>query len=218
MKLTELFQFKDRTTSSAAAPTPAEPRQATTVDVAEVDQVLAQLAGTQKLPKAMEKLIHQYWKKVLQAVYREHGRESRHWNIALQITRDLLWSLTPKHTEEERERLMAMLPGLIHSVHTGLSTVIRDAATVDKAMVVLGKQHLSCLKKTQEHAHDTQSAQSRSDLQIDVLDPSLTLDSPVELEKQTKIIDPKKYAPGLIKATGGWVYDQETQEWVFIGE
>ncbi len=218
MKLTELFQFKDRTNSSTAAPAPAKARQAANVDVSEVDEVLAQLAGTEKFPAAMEKLIHRYWRKVLQRIYREHGRDSRHWSIALQITRDLLWSLTPKHTEEERKRLSAMLPGLIHSVQKGLSAVIRDAAAVDKAMVVLGKQHMACLKKTHERTPPNHSTQTTSALQVDVLDPSLTHDSHIELANKPKVIDPKKYAPGLIKATGGWIYDQEIQEWVFIGD
>ncbi|MEW5757548.1 MAG: DUF1631 family protein [Pseudomonadota bacterium] len=214
MKLAELFHFNERQDAPAAH----EHRRRSAADAAEVDQVLTQLAGTQQLPAALEKLIYQYWKKVLQAVYREHGRSSRQWSVAMQITLDLLWSLTPKHTEEERKHLIAVLPGLIQSVQAGLSAVIRDPATVDKAMVVLGKQHLICLQKSESSTRAAPRAPAVSAPQFDILDPALTDDTRIELANKTKVIDPKKYAPGLIKATGGWVFDPDTQEWVFIGE
>lgn len=71
--------------------------------------------------------IADYWLDVLQRTALEHGDASPQWQDALATISELEWSIGAKSSQEERFRLIALVPSLLARINRGL-----DLLAVDK--------------------------------------------------------------------------------------
>jgi len=80
-------------------------------------------AGT---PAVVRDFIDGLWRAVLHHTGRASGTAGEAWTAAVTTMDDLVWSVTPKQGEAERQRLLAMLPGLLERLQQGLQAIDRQ--------------------------------------------------------------------------------------------
>jgi hypothetical protein len=72
------------------------------------------------LPGPVRGFLVEEWLKLLLLVHVKEGKDSDAWKGALEAMDQLVWSITPKATREERGKLVALIPGLIRRLAVGL--------------------------------------------------------------------------------------------------
>jgi hypothetical protein len=85
-------------------------------------------------PVQIEEFLRTYWRDVVQSRISQSGEEGAPTADALQVATDLLWSVTPKHLAEERQRQAASLPTLLNKINVGFNE-IGSAPTERKAFL-----------------------------------------------------------------------------------
>jgi len=98
-----------------------------------------------KLPLAVVEFLAQQWLKLLLLIYVKEGKDSQAWTDALALMDQLIWSVEPKNTLEERRDLAAMLPALVKQLAAGVKTAgIEDEVRV-KFFAELMKYHTQAI-------------------------------------------------------------------------
>ena len=82
-------------------------------------------------PKAVVDFLAQQWIKYLIILYAREGGESQAYKDALAAVDQLLWSVEPKPTVEERRKLASSIPAILRGVRTGAAGagINQDACT-----------------------------------------------------------------------------------------
>lgn len=75
------------------------------------------------LPQIARDFVADCWIDVLERIAEAHDESSPHWQDALATVEDLAWSLTPKHAEADRFRLIALIPPLLARLNRGLDLI-----------------------------------------------------------------------------------------------
>ena len=84
------------------------------------DEVARRLAARAWVPAPLRAMLGETWVRALAAVHRAEGESAPAWTSLLATMEDLLWSVEPKASAEDRKRLVTMLPGMLRSLHEGL--------------------------------------------------------------------------------------------------
>ena len=74
-----------------------------------------------KLPGPVLEFLVQQWLKVLFVLHVKEGRESAAWKGAVEAMDQLIWSVEPKSTREERRKIAEVIPGLVRQLAVGLT-------------------------------------------------------------------------------------------------
>ncbi len=69
---------------------------------------------------AIAHFLSEHWVSVMESACLEGGTESTAWQEGHAAATELLWSIQPKQTPEERKQLMALIPALIRKINAGL--------------------------------------------------------------------------------------------------
>jgi hypothetical protein len=85
------------------------------------DEVARRLEPRAWVPAPLREMLNETWVRALARVQRAEGEGSPGWRSLLQTMEDLLWSVEPKATPEERKRLIALLPGMLRALEDGLA-------------------------------------------------------------------------------------------------
>lgn len=83
------------------------------------DAVLAPLLA-EKMPRPIEQFLRGQWHAVMQKIGAGNGVDSPQFQTAGRIATELAWSVTPKKSAEERQRLASLLPKLLPALQQGL--------------------------------------------------------------------------------------------------
>lgn len=75
------------------------------------------------LPPLVRDFVADHWIDVLERTAEHHAENSPQWLDALAVVDDLAWSLTAKTGEEERFRLIALIPALLARLNRGLDLI-----------------------------------------------------------------------------------------------
>src|SRR5258708_33792450 len=89
----------------------------------------------QTVPNFLGSFLRDYWINVLAQLHLQ-GEESETWVLALTTLDDLVWSVQPKRTGDERRKLVAMLPNLLKRLHRGLQNVAWGPAGAEHSMPI----------------------------------------------------------------------------------
>ena len=84
------------------------------------EEVHRRLEARSWVPPAVREMLAETWVRALARVQRTEGEGSPAWQALLLAMEDLLWSVEPKVTAEDRKRLITMLPGMLRTLHDGL--------------------------------------------------------------------------------------------------
>jgi uncharacterized protein DUF1631 len=98
------------------------------------------------VPNFLGAFLREHWAATLAHMHLQGGEESESWASALATLDDLVWSVQPKRTSEERKRLVAMLPNLLKRLHGGLQNVGWEAGDREQFMGNLVEAHAAAVK------------------------------------------------------------------------
>jgi hypothetical protein len=80
-----------------------------------------------KIPRPIQQFLRTAWRDVLVHLSIGHGLDGTPVHKAQRIAEELAWSVTPKKTTEDRQRLAALLPKLLPAIHQGLDRLAAPA-------------------------------------------------------------------------------------------
>jgi hypothetical protein len=75
------------------------------------------------VPNFLGSFLREKWIATLAQHHLQGGEDSEAWSAALTTLDDLVWSVQPKRSTEDRKKLIAMLPNLLKRLHGGLHGV-----------------------------------------------------------------------------------------------
>ena len=72
------------------------------------------------IPRFLAEFLRQKWHGTLEGIYLRDGEESDAWGSSVATLEDLVWSVQPKKTPEDRKHLVALLPSLLKRIAAGV--------------------------------------------------------------------------------------------------
>jgi hypothetical protein len=109
-------------------------------------QVDARLAACDHVPEPVRVMLEDAWTRALAHVGVGEGEGSPRWNTLVGTIDELLWSLEPKGTAEDRRRLVNGLPALLATLHQGLQLAEVDSETREAFFGSLVDCHAEAVK------------------------------------------------------------------------
>jgi len=103
-----------------------------------VEEVIKECLGDlEGLPEPATELLNEPWRDVLLLAYLREGEESETWCQAVEVAHRLVWSVTPKVEQQDRQELLKVIPDLLRRMREGLANISYDqhkAATLFKEL------------------------------------------------------------------------------------
>jgi hypothetical protein len=115
---------------------------ATVVSKAEVERRIE----SYPIPSFLAAFLREHWQGTLEHAYLKDGDESETWNSALTTLEDLVWSVQPKRTTEDRRHLVALLPSLLKRLAGGVHNQQWTQDERDRFMTNLVEAHAAAVK------------------------------------------------------------------------
>ena len=97
-------------------------------------------------PEFVVQFLQGPWINHLATLYVQDGASGKGWSQALETVDDLLWSLTPKVSKEERQKLVALLPILLKRLDDGIQALGQSKEERDHFFTELVKFHSEAVK------------------------------------------------------------------------
>lgn len=101
-----------------------------------------------KLPTIVTDLLDQAWAKVLFIILLRDGTESEKFKATLAVIDRLIWSLQPKKSLDQRKQLLQSIPGVLHDLREGLTSILYNAAETTKLFKALEQEHIRTIMAT----------------------------------------------------------------------
>jgi len=114
----------------------------TTIAKAEIERRIEQYP----VPNFLATFLRQNWESTLSHVYQHDGEESEAWSSAVTTLEDLVWSIQPKKTPEDRRHLVALLPSLLKRLSAGMHSQGWPPAERESFMANLVEAHAASVK------------------------------------------------------------------------
>jgi hypothetical protein len=111
-----------------------------------------------KLPGTVLEFLVQQWLKLLLLIHVKEGKESAAWKGAVETMDQLIWSIEPKTTREERAKFVAVIPGLIKQLAVGLKAAGIDGYVRSQFFGELMKYHQQAISVPGDPASAAQAA------------------------------------------------------------
>jgi hypothetical protein len=101
---------------------------------------------TREMPEPVRAFLEAVWEKALVVSYAAHGEGSERWAITLGTMDDLIWSVAPKETGEDRKKLVSLLPELLKRLHAGMDLVALPPESRNQFFAELVRCHAQAVK------------------------------------------------------------------------
>lgn len=98
------------------------------------------------IPKFLAAFMRTQWQSALERVYLTEGEEAESWGQAVATLEDLVWSVQPKKTSEDRKHLVALLPSLLKRMSAAVHSVDWAADEREHFMSNLVEAHAAAVK------------------------------------------------------------------------
>jgi len=110
------------------------------------DEVERRLEPRTAVPRVVRRFLAGSWARSLTHISLHEGEGSPHWNSALQIIDELLWSVEPKPGADDRRRLIGLLPQLLRRLQEGMERIGVEEAERDNFFGSLVDCHSAAVK------------------------------------------------------------------------
>lgn len=110
------------------------------------DEITRALTSSLELPEVIVEFVQTIWQQVLMHVYMQEVELGTAWQSALETMRNLIWSVAPKLNNEDRLKLVAMLPTLLNQLRDGMGFLEIDTARRDAIFSGLVACHAIAVK------------------------------------------------------------------------
>ena len=91
------------------------------------------------------------WKQVLYKTCLTQGADSSHWRNLKKISSTLIWTLIPKNSEQEKQKLLRTLPPLLRALAKGMELVQFDKEQQNQVFEMLVQEHSNIVKQTSKN-------------------------------------------------------------------
>ncbi len=121
------------------------------------------------VPAFLAQFMRRHWQGVLTQVYVSAGEDSDAWNGAVTTLEDLVWSIQPKRSPEDRRHLVALLPSLLKRISAGMQSREWPAAEREAFMTNLVEAHAAAVKPSLAHVESPTAAvaeQARAQIEV----------------------------------------------------
>jgi hypothetical protein len=98
------------------------------------------------IPRFLAQFLRQKWQVALEIVYLRDGDESEAWSSGVATLEDLVWSVQPKKTPEDRKHLVALLPSLLKRLAAGAPPAHWAPGEREAFMANLVEAHAAAVK------------------------------------------------------------------------
>jgi uncharacterized protein DUF1631 len=110
------------------------------------DEVARRLVARMWVPAPVREMLLETWARALAEAQREAGEGGASWQSLTRTMDELLWSVEPKTSADDRKRLVAMLPGMLRELHQGFARGKMTAAEQDVFLGALVDCHSNAVK------------------------------------------------------------------------
>jgi hypothetical protein len=107
-------------------------------------------------PPVIRSLLEEAWFKVLFITAVKEGPGSEAWRRQLRVMDQLVWSVAPKTDREQRRRMLAEMPELLHALREGLNGIMFNPFEMTRLFRELEAEHLKCLAELPVPAPEAQ--------------------------------------------------------------
>ncbi len=114
-----------------------------------VGKTLNEIAKGQRLSPVAIELLRDGWSSYMFLIHVKRGSESPEWQQAIQVVKDLVWSVQIPKNEDQRGVLLKMIPSLLQRLRKGLTEISFNKTKMRNLLKELEVIHLQCLKKDQ---------------------------------------------------------------------
>ena len=98
------------------------------------------------VPNFLATFLRQQWTPTLEEIYLKHGEESDTWEQSVAMLEDLVWSVQPKRTKDDRKHLVALLPSLLKRLSAALLEIATASEERERFMSNLIEAHAASVK------------------------------------------------------------------------
>jgi hypothetical protein len=111
---------------------------------------LANMLLNKDVPDDVRAFLLVTWLQVLTDIAIRSGADSDDTEQAFQVVNDLIWSIQPKASPEDRKKLVKLLPLLLTALRNGLRSIECGEEDIEKAIKMLETYHFASLKGDHE--------------------------------------------------------------------
>ncbi len=108
-------------------------------------EVESRIEGRQ-LPSVVDRLVKDAWSNVLFVTALKYGYDSKEWQQGIATLDELLWSVQPPQSGDDRQRLIKLVPILLKQLRAGLDTISYNPFEMSELFKALQATHLACIK------------------------------------------------------------------------
>ena len=98
----------------------------------------------------VQNFVLDYWRQLLIIAHVEQGVGSEEWQAHLDTVDELVWSVQPKTTPEDRKQLSVRLPRMLKSIKRGMVTLEMSNPECSKFLSMLASLHVVAIKNIEE--------------------------------------------------------------------
>jgi hypothetical protein len=142
-----------------------------------------------KLPGFVLEFLVEHWLRLLLLVHAKFGRASPQWKEAVETMDQLIWSVEPRSTLEERKKLATVVPALVRHLIGALDALGVPAEKREPFFAELMKHHTAALEPKKAKADATKAAAPASK-------------APAALDFSAPVTVRNPYGKGEIQVTG----------------
>jgi hypothetical protein len=113
---------------------------------------------TYPVPAFLAAFLRNYWLGALAHVYTSSGEDSEAWTSSVTTLEDLVWSVQPKRSSEDRKHLVALLPSLLKRLNAGMLAQKWPQDERERFMSNLVEAHAAAVKPSLAHVDSPTAA------------------------------------------------------------
>ncbi len=173
------------------------------------------------VPNFLAAFLRQRWSGALEHVYLQDGEESDAWGQGVATLEDLVWSVQPKKTSEDRRHLVALLPSLLKRMSGGLHAVPWPPEDRERFMSNLVEAHAAAVKPSlaavalptaavaEQAKAEAEVAKAAGDdvaaARAEALAQAMTQAEPVPAEPEAEVLDDEYLEIARSLERGMWI-------------
>lgn len=112
----------------------------------EVVAVLDKRMAGRQLPDVVVRLLRQGWQQVLYLTWLREGADSDAWQQQVKVVDGVVWSVLPHRDQAALEKLKALSPRLLKTLHNGLGQISYDEVEAKQLLIKFRDVHQQLLK------------------------------------------------------------------------
>lgn len=115
-----------------------------------VDEAVKQRLDGVDTREFVRQFVQDYWRQMLIVTHVEAGPESDAWRAQLELIDELVWSVQPKTSPEEKKELTSRLPKLLKALRAGMHELEMEPTVCSKFLTMLASVHVVSVKQVEE--------------------------------------------------------------------